>query len=68
MRAGIAGELEDFIRDLTPLVGQGEVAGFLDDVEDARKLNSLAEGVRGVELFIAKCLRSAPNFFTTRYL
>ena len=73
----VARKLGDVLRDLTPLVEQGKAAGFLNDAENAQKLNDLMEDIRDAMMDYQVCMSGSsflqrlmfvPDIVTTRYL
>ena len=54
---GIARQLEDVLRDLTPLAEQGKVVGFLANVKNAGKISSLIEDIRNAIMGYQVCIK-----------
>ena len=48
-------KLEDALRELQPLVEQGDVAGFFNNVKNADKLSGLAEDIRDAMIDYQVC-------------
>ena len=51
-----ARKLEDVRRDLTPLAEQGNIVGFLTNVEGAKKINGLVEDLRELIMDYQVCV------------
>ena len=54
---GIARQLEDVLRDLTPLAEQGKVVGFLANVKNTGKISSLIEDIRNAIMGYQVCIK-----------
>ena len=73
----ITRKLEDVHQELALLAGQGKVAGFLANTENAQKINDLVEDIRQVMMdyqvcalndSFLPCLTSVLDLVATRYL
>jgi len=49
-------KLQDIRRDLAPLEGQGKVAGFFNNLENAGKLGGLVEDIRDAMIDYQVCV------------
>jgi hypothetical protein len=75
---GIARKLEDVRQALDPMTTQKDIAQFLNNTENAQKLNDLVDDIREAVMDYQvrtpqrtgsqSCLTSASDFLTTGYL
>jgi hypothetical protein len=52
----IARKLKEIHQDLTQLTGQGTAMGFLDNTENAQRINGLVEDIREVMMDYQVCM------------